>query len=146
MAKEYRHTRGKRLGNALLTRLVRRGKGPKAMQVVTVRARRTGKEYSTPVWIMDIPDGRYWVAVFGETNTIRNARAAGHVTVSRGDRREEVRLVEVPVAERVPLLRAYAGFNKSSMARAYFGATAQSSDAELEAIAPQRTVFKLERL
>jgi len=70
------------------------------MRLVTVRGRMSGKEYSTPFWLLERPDGRYWVSVFGETNTIKNARAAGHVTVSRGTARDEVRLVEVPVEMR----------------------------------------------
>ncbi len=144
MGKAYRHTMGKRLGNGLLTRLVRGGKGPKAMRIVTVRGRTTGKEYSTPVWLMERPDGRYWVSVFGETNTIKNARAAGRATLSRGAVREDVRLAEVPVSGRVPLLRAYLGLNKSRMTRTYFGATPESSDAEFAAIAPEHAVFRLE--
>jgi hypothetical protein len=143
MGKLYRHTMGKRLGNGLMTRLVRGGKGPKAMWVVTIRGRTTGKEYSTPIWLMERPDGRYWISVFGETNTIKNARAAGRATLSRGAVREDVRLTEVPVSERVPLLRAYLGLNKSRIAWAYFGTTPKSSDAEFAAIAPEHAVFRL---
>ncbi len=99
----------KRLGNALLTRLVRGGRGPKAIRLVTIRGRTTGR-----------------------------------TTLSRGPSREEVRLIEVPIAERVPLLRAYLDLNKSRMARTYFGATPYSSDAELAGIAPEHAVFRLE--
>lgn len=75
--------------------------------------------------------------------TVKKARAAGHVTVSRGGRREEVRLVEVPVEDRVPPLPAYLQGNKNSMVRKYF-ATPESSDEELQALAPEHPVFKLE--
>ncbi len=114
------------------------------MRIVTIRGRTTGKQYSTPVWLMERPDGRYWVAVFGETNTIKNARAAGRATLSRRALREDVRLAEVAVSERVPLLRAYLGTNKSRTARMYFGATPESSDPEFAAIAPEHAVFRLE--
>jgi hypothetical protein len=144
MGRAYRHTMGKRIGNALLTRLLRGGKGPKAMRLVTVRGRATGREYSTPVWLMERPDGRYWVSVFGETNTIKNARAAGRAILTRGEVREDVRLNEVPVPERVPLFRAYLGVNRSRMVRTYFGATPESSDAEFAVIAPEHTVFRVE--
>jgi len=113
------------------------------MRLVTVRGRKSGKEYSTPFWLLEQPDGRYWVSVFGETNTIKNARAAGHVTVSRGATRDEVRLVEVPVESRLPILHEYLAANKSSMVRTYF-ATPTSNDDELQALAPEHTVFKLE--
>ncbi len=146
IGKKYRHTMGLRVGNGLLTRLVRGGIGPKAMRLVTVRGRTTGKEYSTPIWLVEQADGRYWVAVFGETNTVRNARAAGRVTLSRGAVRDDVRLREVPVSERVPFLRARIGLSGSQMLRPYFDATPQSSDADFAAIAPEHTVFKLERV
>jgi len=141
--KAYRHTAFKRFGNGVLTRVVRRGRGPKPMHVVTVRGRKSGKEYSTPFWLLEQGDGWYWVSVFGETNTIKNARAAGHVTVSRGATRDEVRLVEVPVESRLPLLHEYLASNTSSMVRTYF-ATPTTSDDELEALARDHTVFKLE--
>jgi hypothetical protein len=143
MPKAYHHTGFKRFGNGFLTRVVRRGRGPKPMHLVTVRGRKSGKEYSTPFWLLELPDGRYWVSVFGETNTIKNARAAGHVSVSRGATRDEVRLVEVPVESRLPFLHEYVASNKSSMVRTYF-ATPASSDDELRALAPEHTVFKLE--
>jgi len=141
--KAYRHTGFKRFANGLLTRIVGRGRGPKPMHLVTVRGRRSGKEYSTPFWLLELPDGRYWVSVFGETNTVKNARAAGHVTVSRGATRDEVRLLEVPVESRLPFLHEYLASNKSSMVRTYF-ATPESSDDELQALAPEHPVFKLE--
>ena len=135
---------GKRVGSGLLARLVRGGMGPKAIRLVTVRTRTTSREYSTPIWLVERSGDRYWVAVFGETNTVKNARVAGRVTLSRGAVREDVRLREVPVSERVPFLRARIGLGGGRMLRPYFGATPQSSDAEFAAIAPQHTVFKLE--
>jgi hypothetical protein len=113
------------------------------MHVVTVRGRKSGKEYSTPFWLLELPDGRYWVSVFGETETVKNARAAGHVTVSRGATRDEIRLVEVPVESRLPFLHEYVASNKSSMVRTYF-ASPTSSDDDLRALAPGHPVFKLE--
>src|SRR6266702_718222 len=113
---------GKRVGNGLLARLVRGGMGPKAIRLVTVRSRTTGREYSTPIWLVERSGDRYWVAVFGETNTVRNARVAGRVTLSRGAVREDVRLREIPVSERVPFLRARIGLGGGRMLRPYFGA------------------------
>jgi len=118
--------------------------GPKAVRLVTVRGRTTGREYSTPIWLVEQAGGRYWVAVFGETNTVKNARMAGRVTLSRGAVREDVRLREVPVSERVPFLRARIRLSGSAMLRPYFGATLQSSDAEFAAIPWEHAVFKLE--
>src|SRR6266568_4305074 len=64
---------------------------------------------------------------------------------TRGAVRDDVRLREVPVSERVPFLRARIGLGGSRMLRPYFDATSQSSDADFAAIAPEHAVFKLER-
>jgi hypothetical protein len=144
IAKEYRHTVGKRIGNVLVTGLIRGGLGPKSLQLVTVRGRSTNKEYSTPIWVVEKEGSRYWVAVFGDTSTVKNARAAGRATLSRGSVRQDVRLTELPVSERAPLLRARSADGASPMVRPYFDATPQSSDAELAAMAPKHTVFRLE--
>ena len=146
VGKVYRHTGLKRFGNGLMTRMVGRGKGPKEMRLVTVRGRNSGKEYSTPILVLEQPGGRYWVSSFGETNTIRNARMAGHILLSRGDAREAVRLVELPVEDRPPLLRAYLNLNRRRMVQGYFDATRESSDAEFRADALDHTVFRLERV
>ena len=144
IGKAYRHTTGARIGNGVITRLVGAGLGPKPLRLVTVRSRQTGKAYSTPVVIVESSGGRYWVAVFGETNTVKNARAAGRITLSRGSAREDVRLTELPASERMPHLRARAALGVSGMVRPYFNVTPQTSDAELLAIAPEHPVFKLE--
>lgn len=146
MAKQYRHTMGLRIGNGVVTQLARVGIGPNVLWNLTVRGRSTGKEYSTPIWLVELADGRYWVAVFGETNTVKNARAAGRVTLRRGSAHEEVRLTEVPAVDRVPYLRARLRSGRSPMFRPYFDVTPQSSDAEFAAVAPEHAVFKLEPL
>jgi hypothetical protein len=84
------------------------------------------------------------VAVFGETATVKNARTAGRASLRRGSARENVRLTEVPISERIPMLRARSALRTGPMVQPYFDATPQSSDAELAAIAPEHAVFKLE--
>jgi len=142
--KEYRNTFGKRVWNGLFTGLLRVGVGPPGIQLITVRGRTTGREWSTPIQPVVLEGARYWVAVFGETDTVKNARTAGRATLSRGSAREDVRLTEVPITERVPMLRARSARATGPMVQPYFAATPQSSDAELAAIAPRHTVFKLE--
>ena len=144
MGKEYRPTTGARIGNGVLTRMVGAGLGPKPMRVVTVRGRKTGTMHSTPIVVVEASGGRYWVAVFGETDAVKNARAAGQATLSRRGAREEVKLTEVPASDRVPFLRARAALGVSRMVKPYFDVTPQTSDPEFASIAPDHTVFKLE--
>jgi len=137
-------TTGGRIGNGVITRVAGAGLGPKALHLVTLPSRKTGRPYSTPILVVELSGGRYWIAVYGETNTVKNARAAGRLTLSRGRARQDVRLTEIPVLARTPYLRARAALGVNPMVRPYFDVTPLTSDAEFAAIAPAHPVFKLE--
>jgi deazaflavin-dependent oxidoreductase (nitroreductase family) len=87
--------------------LLRRGLRIGSQYLLSVRGRRTGAPRSTPVSIATVDGARYIVAAFSEADWVKNARAADAVTLSRGRVAERVRLVEVPVTERGPILRAF---------------------------------------
>jgi hypothetical protein len=129
----------------VITRVAGAGLGPKSLHQVTIRSRKTGRTYSTPILVVESSGGRYWVAVYGDTNTVKNARAAGRLTLRRGGAREDVRLTEIPASKRVPYLRARAALGINSNVRPYFDVTPQTSDTEFAAIADEHPVFKLER-
>jgi len=128
----------------VITRLAGAGLGPKSLHQVTIRTRKTGRTYSTPILVVESSGGRYWVAVYGDTNTVKNARAGGRLTLRRGRAHEDVRLTEIPASERVPYLRARAALGINSNVRPYFDVTPQTSDAGFAAIADEHPVFKLE--
>src|SRR5438094_4684661 len=92
IAKEYRHTTVARIANGVITRLAGAGLGPKSLHQATIRTRKTGRTYSTPILVVESSGGRYWVAVYGDTNTVKNARAGGRLTLRRGRAHEDVRL------------------------------------------------------
>ena len=50
---------------------------------------------------------RYIVGGLAEADWVKNARAAGWGILARGRRQEQVALVEVPVDQRDPILRAF---------------------------------------
>jgi deazaflavin-dependent oxidoreductase (nitroreductase family) len=71
--------------------------GPNAL--ITIRGRKSGLDRTTPVAVVEI-DGRRWViGTFGETNWVRNLRAAGTATITVGRRIEKVRVVELSVED-----------------------------------------------
>jgi deazaflavin-dependent oxidoreductase (nitroreductase family) len=105
--KIYRLTVPRRLVNALVTPLVRLGIGPRHTYLLSVRGRRTGRIYRTPVTLVEEDDARWLVAPYGERNWVKNARAAGWVELRRGRRLECVQVEEVPAAERASILQAY---------------------------------------
>ncbi len=74
--------------------------------VLTVPGRKTGRLRRTPVSLLTV-GGRRYVCTGLETDWVKNARAAGWGLLSRGRTTERVALVEVPVAERAPILREF---------------------------------------
>ena len=115
-------------------------------RVLTVRGRKTGTPQSVPVNLLPLDGERYLVAPRGNTQWVRNARVAGEVELRVGRRVERVRLVEVPAADRVPVLRVYLQRWGWEVGRFVEGLTRKSTDAELAAAAPGMPVFRLERL
>ena len=83
----YRPSWSQRWANRVLTQLVRRGKGPAFMRLLTVTGRRTGRPHTTPVVPVQ-SDGDTWlVSPFGEVDWVRNVRATHRVELRRGDDR-----------------------------------------------------------
>ncbi len=115
-------------------------------RVLTVTGRSSGTPRSVPVNLMLLDGERYLVAPRGVTQWVRNVRAAETAELSVGRRVETVRLVEVPVGERVPVLRVYLDRWGWEVGRFVEGLTARSSDAELAAAAPGMPVFLVRSL
>ena len=114
-------------------------------RVLTVRGRKTAAPQSVPVNLLPLDGERYLVAPRGNTQWVRNARVAGEVELRVGRRVERVRLVEVPVSDRVPVLRVYLQRWGWEVGRFVEGLTRKSTDAEVAAAAPGMPVFRLER-
>ena len=65
------------------------------------------------------------------------------MTLLLGHKREELTAVEVPPAEREPILRAYLKRWKAEVGMFFDGVDANSSAEELARIAPKHPVFRL---
>ncbi len=107
MARTYRVNIIVRAVNRLMGAFIERGMGPKQRYMLTVRGRKTGKEYSTPVSLVERAGKRYLVAPYGDMSWVRNARAAGCVTVARGGRAETFSIVQASAEESAPVLKEY---------------------------------------
>ena len=112
-------------------------------RVLTVPGRRTGTPQSVPVNLLTLDGDRYLVAPRGNTQWVRNVRAAGEAQLRVGRRVEQVRLDELPVAERGPVLRVYLRRWGWEVGRFVEGLSKRSTDAELAAAAPGMPVFRL---
>lgn len=107
MAKIYRRNLGTRLISWWFRTLTRLGLGASYRHILTVRGRKTGRPHSTPVDVIGAGGERWLVAGYGPANWVRNARAAGEVTLSRGWRSTTYKVEEVGAEDAVPVLRTY---------------------------------------
>ena len=82
MAKTYQLTPGRRLANTLMRALLRTGFQPGSTSLLTVNGRKSRRLLITPVTIVEEDGQRWLVAPYCEVNWVRNARAAGQVTLT----------------------------------------------------------------
>jgi|SRR5581483_4608928 len=141
MSATYRLTLGRRLANAAMRVALWAGVAPKGYALLTVLGRKSGRRLSTPVIILDRPDGRWLVSPYGERAWVKNARAAGQVTLSRGRRRVTVPIAEVGAAEAAPVLKDYVA--RTPITRPFFDVTPDAPLAEFVRDAPRHPVFRL---
>lgn len=141
MAREYELTPLRRLLNWLARFLIQLGLPPKHREMLQVRGRKTGKLYSTPIALVDRDGERYLVAPYGEVGWVRNARAAGKVTLSRGRKSQTYALEEVRPDESAPVLREY--IRIEPITRPFFAARESSPLEEFAAEAEKHPVFRL---
>lgn len=95
--------------NPVARRLIKIGPllGPNAL--ITVRGRKTGQPRTTPVALVSL-EGRQWViGTFGETNWVRNLRAAGVATVTVGKSHTDVKATELDLPQRTAFFRDTVG-------------------------------------
>ncbi|MFI0941798.1 nitroreductase family deazaflavin-dependent oxidoreductase [Streptomyces sp. NPDC021020] len=81
------------------------------MQLLTLPGRRTGIPRTTPVAPVTIHGATYICQAYPHADWVKNARAAGRGTLTRGRETREVDLVEVPVGERGVVLREFPAQN-----------------------------------
>src|SRR5580698_2639368 len=75
--------------------------------LLEVRGRKSGKLFSTPVDLLEMDGKRYLVAPRGRTQWVRNAEAAGEVTLKKGSKRLKFRLRAISDSDKPPILKAY---------------------------------------
>jgi deazaflavin-dependent oxidoreductase (nitroreductase family) len=109
--------------------------------LLTVEGRRTGRRYSTPVRPVVYGGDRWLVAPYGDVGWVRNARAAGQVTLTRRGRDEVVRVVECDGGESGPVLREYVRVVPAT--RPYFDAGPDDPAEVFAAEASHHPVFRV---
>jgi deazaflavin-dependent oxidoreductase (nitroreductase family) len=128
-----------------LNGLMRLGLSVKGSRVLEHTGRTSGRTFRTPVNLLAHDGNDYLVAPRGETQWVRNVRASGRLTLCLGRRRTDYTATEVPVEERVPMLRAYLSAWAWEVGKFFQGVGADASDEDLAGIAPMHPIFRLER-
>jgi deazaflavin-dependent oxidoreductase (nitroreductase family) len=74
---------------------------------LAVRGRRSGEWRTVPVNVLELDGQRYLVAPRGDTQWSRNLRASGHGELRTRRGAEAISAVEVPDADKPPIIDAY---------------------------------------
>ena len=123
--------------------LTRLGVSVWGSRTLAVRGRKSGEWRTTPVNLLTFDGKQYLVAPRGETEWVRNMRVARRGELRLGKKMEPFSAVEVDDDAKVPLLRAYLKRWKMETGQFFDGATADSTDEELRAIAPKHPAFEV---
>jgi deazaflavin-dependent oxidoreductase (nitroreductase family) len=142
VARTFRNTFGIQVGNALVSSLLRGGVKLSTMTLLTVPGRKSGLPRMTPVSVIELDGGRYVMSPYGEVDWVRNVRAAGTATLSRGRHTERVTAIELTPEEAAPILR-HALTIAPAFIRSYFDVTAASPIETIVLEAPRHPVFEL---
>lgn len=116
---------------------------PDRFVTLEVVGRKSGKVVSFPLAMTTMNGERYLVSMLGEeANWVQNVRAAGRQARLVHGKSEQVRLTEVEIPERAPILKAF--LRIAPGARPHIPVHKDAPLAEFEAVASKFPVFWLE--
>lgn len=115
---------------------------PKYLAGLEVIGRKSGRIVSLPVVIASVAGRRYLVSMLGnDAQWVHNVRAANGRAWLRHGGRVAVRLVEVPVAQRAPILKEY--LRCAPGARPHMRVNKDAPLAEFAAVAAEYPAFEI---
>src|SRR6185436_11848414 len=127
----------RKIFNPFIHFLTRLGISVWGSRTLMVKGRTTGIARTTPVNILTFEGTNYLVAPRGETQWVRNLRAAdGAGVLLLGKKPKPFIATEVDDAEKPPILRAYLKRWKFEVGAFFDGVGPKSPESELERIAP----------
>jgi deazaflavin-dependent oxidoreductase (nitroreductase family) len=130
--------------NGTVAALTRRGVSVWGSRLLYVRGRTSGEWRSNPVNVLTHDGSRYLVAPRGQTQWVRNLRAAGGGELRVGGKVERFTATELTDEQKPGILRAYLKRWKLEVGVFFDGVNANAPDAKLLEIAPGYPVFLIE--
>jgi len=129
--------------NRFVAFLTRHGVSVIGSRVLAVKGRTSGELRTVPVNLLELDGRRYLVSPRGETQWVRNIRAAGGGELRVGKKVEAFRARELAHDESVAVLRAYLKRWKFEVGVFFEGVGPDSTDDELRAVAPRHPAFEV---
>lgn len=119
------------------------GLAPQALLTLEVVGRDSGRLHHTVLAVVTYDDRRYLVSMLGDNSEwVRNVRAAGGKAFIKRGRLQAVRLAEIPLAERGPILKAWCQVATSG--RNHIPVPPDAPVSAFEAIASAYPVFRID--
>jgi deazaflavin-dependent oxidoreductase (nitroreductase family) len=130
--------------NDAVGRLTKLGISVYGSRVLYVRGRKTGEWRANPVNPLTVDGVRYLVAPRGNTQWVRNLRAAnGEGELRIGRKTERFTATEIGDDDKPAILRPYLKKWKFEVGVFFDGVDAKAPEAELRRIAPGYPVFRI---
>jgi deazaflavin-dependent oxidoreductase (nitroreductase family) len=129
--------------NAVVRQLARLGVSYRGTRELAVVGRTSGQVRTTVVNLLDHDGRQYLVAPRGNTQWVRNVRAAGRAELRLGRRVQVVEPVELADDEKPPVIKEYLRRWKSEVGMFFEGIDENATDEQVRAIAPGFPVFAL---
>jgi deazaflavin-dependent oxidoreductase (nitroreductase family) len=130
------------LFNRMMGFLAGLGVGPSFIYLLQVRGRKSGRIFSTPVNLMEFRGRPVLVAPRGRTQWVRNAEAAGEITLKRGSKRLRYGLRPIADEQKPEILKEYLD-RYASAVRKFFPVAPGSPVEAFRPIAENYPVFEL---
>jgi deazaflavin-dependent oxidoreductase (nitroreductase family) len=127
--------------NSIIGFFADKGLTPGRLVTLETKGRKTGNAHVVPVAIVTVDGKEYLVAPRGNTEWVRNVNANGVATIHHGKDRP-VRLEDVPVDQRAPIIQKYIGENASATKK-YFGVDPKDPIEDFQRIAPDHPTFSI---
>ncbi|MFJ7150240.1 nitroreductase/quinone reductase family protein [Streptomyces sp. NPDC100445] len=140
------HLKGSALNvrfNRVIGWLARHGFSLAGSEEMSVRGRTSGRTQRVPVNPHTYDGGQYLVSARGHSQWVRNMRVAGGGELRVGRKVRAFTAVELPDAEKLPVLRTYLEKWGWEVDQYFAGVTAASTDAEIVACAADHPVFRI---
>lgn len=118
------------------------GIGPSFLVSLETKGRKSGRISKVPMVVAELGSDRFLVSMLGEkADWVLNARAAGGEADLRFGKVEHVRLEEVPVAQRAPILKVYLA--RAPGARPHFDIDPDAPVEQFAQVAASYPVFRI---